>query len=209
MVTIRVASGSGNINPYLELFSPDGVRLQANGTTRTAQIDITLSASGLYTIVVSSSSLLTGNYDLSWRPLNRLCTLSISFSASPSSLSFSAPAGSAVTAPQQLELRSEFPGLPWRAQVSIFSGGFWLRLSSDFGQMPAAIQVTADATNLSAGTYQAEIEILAADASPPSQVIPVTFTVGGGRPPGLTVDPGRLSFQSVLGEPIRRRRLAS
>ena len=68
--------------------------------------------------------------------------------------------------------------------------------------MPAAIQVTADATNLSAGTYQATIEILAADASPPSQVITVTFTVGSGNMPGLTVDPGNLSFQGVSGEAL-------
>ncbi|MCH7978677.1 MAG: hypothetical protein IH935_06830 [Acidobacteria bacterium] len=86
--------------------------------------------------------------------------------------------------------------------MRIISGGIWLRVSSDFGQMPAVIEVTADASNLSAGAYQATIEILAADASPPSQIIEVTFTVGAGNPPGLTVDPGNLSFQGDLGEAV-------
>ena len=141
------------------------------------------------------------SYSLSLVLRNRSC-IPISFSVSPSSLGFSAPAGSSVTPPQQLELRSAFPGLPWRATVRILSGGIWLGVSSDFGQMPAAILVSADATNLSAGTYEATIEILAADASPPSTIIPVTFTVGSGNPPGLTVDPGNLSFQGVLGEAL-------
>ena len=165
--------------------------------------------SGIYTLIANDlGQTRSGNYSLVWERVGRLCApLSISFSVSPSSLSFSAPAGSSVTPPQQLELRSEFPGLPWRATVRILSGGIWLSLSSDFGQMPAAIQVTADATDLGSGTYEGSIEILAADASPPSQVIPVTFTVSGGQPPGLTVDPGSLSFRSVLGEPISTQSL--
>ena len=142
-----------------------------------------------------------GDYTLVWQGLNGGCN-TISFSVSPGSLSFSAPAGSSVTPPQQLELRSAFPGLPWRATVRILSGGIWLWVSSDFGQMPAAILVSADATNLSAGTYEATIEILAADASPSSQIVEVTFTVRSGNPPGLTVDPESLSFQGVSGEAL-------
>ena len=209
-VTIRmVMTSSIGFSPRVELYAPDGTLLttasgSSIGSGSAARIDITLSTSGIYTLIASDlDQIRTGNYSLVWERPGRLCApLSISFSVSPSSLSFSAPAGSALTPPQQLELRSDFPGLPWRATVRILSGGIWLSVSSDFGQMPAAIQVTADATDLSAGTYEATIEILAADASPSSQTIEVTFTVRSGNLPGLTVDPGNLRFQGDFGEAV-------
>ena len=201
-VTIRLSS-AGFVFMALELYGPSGSRLQAATSNLFSQrIDATLPVNGTYTIVVGTTDPdTTSGYTVSWALLSRFC-IPISFSVSPSSLSFSASAGSSLTPPQELELRSDFPGLPWRATVRIISGGIWLRVSSDFGQMPAVIEVTADATNLSAGAYQATIEMLAADASPPSQIIEVTFTVGSGNAPGLTVDPGNLSFQGDLGEAV-------
>ena len=119
------------------------------------------------------------------------------FSVVPGSLNFAAAAGEAAAGVQQLTLSSSVAGLPW--QASVVAGSSWLSLSSSSGQMPATVSVSADATNLSAATHQASIEISAPAAMPSLATILVTFTVTTAPVPSLSVGPSDLSFQVLAG----------
>ncbi len=122
-----------------------------------------------------------------------------SFSVTPTSLSFSATAGSAGAASQQLRLSGSVAGLSWQATARTSRGGNWLSVSPASGQMPATVSITVDATTLPAGTYQGSVEISAPAATPSLITIAVTFTVTPAQPPSLSVQPSSFSFQVVGG----------
>jgi uncharacterized protein (TIGR03437 family) len=65
--------------------------------------------------------------------------------------------------------------MSWTATVSYLSGSGWLNLSPTSGQNHTSIIVTANAKNLAAGTYQANIIVNAGSAG--NVTIPVTLTV--------------------------------
>lgn len=200
-VALRVARTSGDsFFPLLELYSPVGDRL-GSGSAVSPTVNASLTATGAHTAMVSDSGRVsTGAYSVTWEMSTGPCKpATFSFTASPAALSFSAAAGSAALAPQQLELRSTFPGLPWQATPRTQSGGNWLSVSPTFGQMPAAMLVYADAAGLSAGSYSGSIDIRATGATPPSASIPVTMTVGGVQASSLAVSPANLSFRTLSG----------
>ncbi len=128
--------------------------------------------------------------------LNRPST----FTVSATSLSFSAPAGSAPTVAQQVKLSSDFQGLLWETSnvIPITGGVAWLKVSPNFGALPATLSVSADATNLNPGAYQGSIVISAAGTTS-TATIAVTFTVSAALSPALSVEPASLSFQTLAG----------
>jgi len=204
-ITLRLARTSGSFDPYLELYSSVGASIASSSDPYpTPILNATLTLSGTYTVIVSDHyRFKTGAYTLVWQMATGPCQpASYSFTASPTALVFSASAGSALPAPQQLELRSTFPGLPWQAIVRTRTGGSWLTASPSFGQMPAALLIYADPTGLAAGSYEGTIEITATGATPPSVTIAVTFTVGSGQAPNLSLEPRDLSFQGVSGAAV-------
>ncbi len=140
-ITATRVSGSA-LN--LQLFAADGSRLQYTDNWLgwdSIAIEYTFTTAGIYTVAVTATSPTgTGNYSVGWEFAARPCQVTtFSFSVSPSSLSFSAQAGSPAAAPMQLELRSNLPGLPWQAAIRTTSGGNWLAMSVTSGQMPAAM----------------------------------------------------------------------
>ena len=121
------------------------------------------------------------------------------FSAAPTSLSFSASAGSAVAGSRQVALTSNVAGLAWVASARSSSGASWLSISPASGQIPASITVSVDASNLAAGTYQGSLDVTAPGASPSLVTIAVTFTVSAPLSRNLSVQPASLSFQMLAG----------
>jgi YD repeat-containing protein len=74
-VTIRVRKTSGTLNPYLELFNAAGSRIAGPS----AQIDMTLTTAGTYTILTRDyNTTATGDYLLSWQRFNNPCAPAIS-----------------------------------------------------------------------------------------------------------------------------------
>ena len=122
-----------------------------------------------------------------------------SFSVSPTSLSFSASAGAAVVAVQQVSVLSAVAGLAWSAQVSTASGGDWLSVSPSAGSTPGTIAVSVDVTSLAPGTYQGTVTVQALLAAPPTQTVAVELTVGVALAPKLAVEPVSISFEIPAG----------
>jgi len=212
-ITLRLAVTAGSFYALLELYSPMGTSLGSDSDYYTSTVDATLTTAGTHTVIVSDGNRTrSGTYTLVWQMATGPCQPApFSFTASPTTLGFSASAGSTLPAPQQLELRSTFPGLPWQATVRTRSGGSWLTASPSFGQMPAAVLIYADPTSVAAGNYEGSIEITATGATPPSVTITVTFTVGSGQAANLSVNPSDLSFRAVSGAsvPAQSLRLAN
>ena len=177
---IRDFSGDGGLATNASLTFPTGVALDAAG-------NLYIADGGNDILDLISSD----------RIRKVLLAAVPSFSVSPASLSFSAAAGAAADAPQQLTLSSSVAGLPW--QATVVAGSSWLSVSPSSGQMPATVSVSADATNLSQATHQASIEISAPAAMPSLATIAVTFTVTESQPPSLSVGPSDLSFQVLAG----------
>jgi uncharacterized protein (TIGR03437 family) len=118
-----------------------------------------------------------------------------SFSVSPTSLSFSASAGSAATA-QQIRLGSNIGGLVWQAAVQ---GGTWLSISAASGTMPGTVTISADAANLAVGTYTASIQITAPNAVPAQLSVTATVSVTAAQPASVSIQPASLSFRALVG----------
>jgi uncharacterized protein (TIGR03437 family) len=118
-----------------------------------------------------------------------------SFSVSPTSLSFSASAGTAAAA-QQVKLGSNITGLVWQAAVQ---GGSWLSISAASGSMPGTVTVSADAANLAVGTYTASIQITAPNAVPAQLSVAATVTVTAAQPASVSIQPSSLSFRALVG----------
>jgi uncharacterized protein (TIGR03437 family) len=82
--------------------------------------------------------------------------------------------------------------VPFAAQVT--SGASWLSVSPQSGLTPGLLAVTADPSNLAAGSYAGAITITVPYASPSSRIVNVQFTVGAAIPASLSLDHNHLSF---------------
>jgi uncharacterized protein (TIGR03437 family) len=89
---------------------------------------------------------------------------------------------------------------PFSASVSTGSGGNWLKIAPSAGSAPAfgsaAIAVTADPSQLQAGTYSGSVTV--ATAGSPSSTISVVAVVSGTQPT-LELSQSGLRFQAVQG----------
>lgn len=111
---------------------------------------------------------------------------------SPNQLQFSGASNGSISPPQNISLTSPVPGLAFSVQVS--ANATWLNVTPSSGASPRLIEVSADPTNLQAGTYSGTITITAPYATPASTNVQVTFAVGPGQPPQLAIDKSSLSF---------------
>lgn len=117
-----------------------------------------------------------------------------SFQVNPSSLAFTAPAGSSPVN-QTVNVTGSIPGIPFTASAT--SSGNWLQLSTSNGTVPASLFVTANPSALSAGPNQGTITISAPNASPFTQTISVALTTTAAGQPSLNVKPSALTFAFV------------
>ncbi|HEV3201474.1 MAG TPA: hypothetical protein VGZ73_26425 [Bryobacteraceae bacterium] len=117
------------------------------------------------------------------------------YQAAPAALNFSGVAGAGVPGGQVIALTSTVSGLAFTAGAN----APWLTVSPSSGTIPAALQVTADPSALSAGTYQGIITLTAPNGSPATTTIAVTFAVAAVAPAALGVDAQTLSFAATQG----------
>lgn len=111
---------------------------------------------------------------------------------SPTSFKFSGKSGGAMTAPQQLTISSAVPGLAFT--VSASQGADWLVIGVSSGTTPQVIDIRADPSNLTPGTYPATLTVGALNGSPVVTNLAVTFQVGAGTNPQLAIDTTSLTF---------------
>jgi uncharacterized protein (TIGR03437 family) len=122
-----------------------------------------------------------------------------SLSVSRQTLAFSAQAGAAGAAADQVVVSAAVAGLAWTAAARTSAGGNWLSASPASGQLPSAISVSVDATNLVPGTYQGAIDISVPLAAPPAVSVAVTLTVTAAVQRSLSVTPASFTFQTQAG----------
>ena len=122
-----------------------------------------------------------------------------SLQISPSSVSLSSPAGNTSLVSQLLTISSTTTGLTYTTQVSVATGSQWLSVSPAAGAIPSSnVLVYANPIGLAAGTYTGSIIFTTQGTTVAQQVVPVSFTVGGGGTTGQ-VAPSSLSFAYQAG----------
>ena len=119
----------------------------------------------------------------------------VSYQAAPTALSFSATSGGSLPAGQVVNLSSSVAGLAFTSSVN----AGWLSVSPSAGTLPAALQITADPSTLTPGTYQGTISIAVPLASPAAATIAVTFTVQAATPASLAVDLPNVGLTAIQG----------
>lgn len=125
----------------------------------------------------------------------------------PPAASLRAKAASVSPASTVLTATSTLPGLLFSSQTSTADGQNWLQVVPSSGALPAAIEIRADATSLSPGTYRGTAVIQTPAGNPASQSIAVTFTVDPGDPPSVQAQPDTLAFALVQGSPAQSKPL--
>jgi Viral BACON domain len=97
--------------------------------------------------------------------------------ASPATLSFTGTAGGSNPAVQTVQL-SASSATNYTASATVSQGSNWLQVSPTSGQTPGTLQVTANISGLTAGTYKGTITITPASGGTATAVtIPVMLTV--------------------------------
>jgi uncharacterized protein (TIGR03437 family) len=134
--------------------------------------------------------------DIVFNRVREILSTAPSFQVSPSSLTFTAPAGSTPVS-QSVNLSGSIPGIPFTASAS--STGDWLQLSTSTGVTPVSLGVIADPSKLAAGPNQGTITINAADATPYTLTINVSLTTTASGQPSLGIKPTALTFAFVKG----------
>jgi len=126
--------------------------------------------------------------------------ISVPFTVSPNTLSFSLIAGSSSS--QQISLSSPGAGLAWSASTS----ASWITLTPTSGTAPATINVTINTASLQPGAYTANITISNPLASPTQETINVSLTVTAATVT-ISVAPATLNFQIPQGAPAQSQTL--
>jgi len=111
-------------------------------------------------------------------------------------ISFAANYQGPSPAPQNISLTSGGGILAWTA----VSDSPWLTVSPGTGTGNGTLQVTANSSSLSGGTYNGTVTVLSFGAASLTQVINVTLTVTV-PPPSIAVSQGSLSFTANQGQP--------
>jgi len=107
----------------------------------------------------------------------------------PAQMSFSAQAGGAETAPQELTVDGPVSGVAF----TITASEPWVVVSAG-GFTPRLIGVRVDPSNLTAGPYTATLTITAPLGNPATSTVQITVQVTPGAAPALAADKSALSF---------------
>ena len=173
------------------------LRLSAHGSQISASYD------GVSVLSVSDSTYASGVIALD--PSNQTVAYNSvvvssssnqtsSFTASPTSLTFTAATGAASSAAQAISLSSTPSGLSWTAASSVP----WLTLTPPQGAAtPSTLSVAATAASLAVGTYTGQITFTPSAGNP----VPVSVTLQVLAPsPQLLVSPASAGLQVYSGQ---------
>ena len=118
------------------------------------------------------------------------------FRISSDSLVFTGPSAGAVTNEQRLALQPSLSGLPFVVEAP---GVPWITVTPSSGFMPAVLQIAADPSTQSGGTYSTTLTIASPVALPARQTVNVKFVVSPAAPAKLETKPASLSFTTTQG----------
>ena len=151
-------------------------------------------------IAVSSNNVLyfTDTYNQRVRSIQLSTNFTDTLTATPSTLSFTGVSGGAVSPQLALSVKSSSLGLPFQIVTSTTSGA-WLLADVNSSATPATINISADPSGLSPGTYQGTVRLISSYANPGQVAISVTFQVGGVVAGHLSASSKPLSFQFQAG----------
>jgi uncharacterized protein (TIGR03437 family) len=130
-----------------------------------------------------------------------------SIQLSQTGLTFTGVANGGFVLPQSFAVLNTGQGvMNWTAAASTLSGGNWLSISPASGASDAAastvpfVQVSANVSGLSSGTYYGRITVAASTADNSPQLISVVFVVlPAGSNPGPAIQPTSLVFTGSAG----------
>ncbi len=196
--TLSVTGGSTS---FTATSNKDWLTVTSSSTTAPATLTVAVNgaASGLITGINSGNITISGGNTTITVPVNFLIESGVAsvLTAAPTSLSFSQTLGEAVPDSKTVSLTSNI-ATTYTAAVS--SGASWLTAAVSTGTATTAtLTVSANASGLAIGTYQASVTVTAGTGR--TAVITVTFTVTGVAPT-LTATPTAVSLSQVLSGPL-------
>ncbi len=127
--------------------------------------------------------------------IRRVLPAAPTFQATPKTLSFSAPAGGAVTTPQSVVLSSAVTGLAF----SVSTSDPWLNASLAGGNIPTSLDITMDPSQLPPGTLNGTVTITAPQAATPVQQVTVSANIVAAQAPVLAAGSAGINFAFVQG----------
>lgn len=119
----------------------------------------------------------------------------VSYQATPTTLTFSGVAGGSAPGVQTVNLSSTISGLPF----TVSGSAPWLTVSPATGSIPSLLQASVDPSTLTVGNYSATITISVPNAVPPSSTVAVTLTVAASTPAALGISTQNASFTATQG----------
>ncbi len=126
--------------------------------------------------------------------VRKIASGTLSYFATPTTLSFQATAGGAAPPTQTITLTAATAGLAFTAS----SDSPWLTVTPSSGVMPAALQVGINPASLTAGTYKGTITISATGVANPTTLIAVNLTLAG-QPGNIASSSPSVSFSVTQG----------
>src|SRR6185437_2021444 len=187
--------GSGWLNPQI---SGSG-----NSYTLAVAFQNLCIAAGTYTgtIAINSSNAVNSPVDVPVTLVISSSGGSPTISLSPGSLTFSATAGGANPAAQNVTVSNSGGGtlaLP-TTSISYGSGSGWLSVNCTGSSAPYTCSNQATTGSLAAGTYNATVNVSSSGASNTPDTYTVSFTVNSGSAPTISLSPNTLSFSATTG----------
>jgi uncharacterized protein (TIGR03437 family) len=120
------------------------------------------------------------------------------YAVNPTTLNFTATAGSVNPASQTVTMNSLVAGLPYLATTA----GSWLSVTPVVGSVPSSLGVSVDTTGLAAGNYQGSITVAVPAGVPAATSVNVNLTVlPGAAKPVLSVSPVLVAFAGSQAGP--------
>lgn len=149
-----------------------------------------LTQAGTYSGTISVTPLTgTGAGVATTIPVTAIVTAGASITAVPSTVSITAKAGDRGRVQRNVDIRVSGTDVGYSSNATTSSGGNWLSVIPSTGSVPSQITVSADVTNLAAGTYTGTVNIVTSVGTTP---ITVNLTVEASGT--LTLSQSALTF---------------
>ena len=186
-LTVTIAPSAGTPASLFTVSKPTGETFQVGIELNT--LNSLLNSPGQYSAFITVSAA-------GFTPLIVPATISVngqlSISASPSMLTFTAPAGPIS---QTVSLAGvNGAAISFSLGVSTSTGGGWLSATANGTFTPATLTVTVNSQTLAFGTYSGSVTVTPGTGGP--LVIPVTLQVGTNT---LTANPTSMAFTYTVG----------